>query len=166
MEKKRFRLNVVDIIVIIVILAAVGFFAYRVKTADKPVPIIGVTQRIDYEVVVDLARTQIADYYAGLEYPVQMVSSGKAFDGYVDEVITDYHDAERVELTFGGAVIRLNEGVKWFCRIKFKCHAFVDSADLTNTVLTQEIRVGNNYIVKTANAELLGQIISIKRGDA
>ncbi|MDR0935170.1 MAG: DUF4330 family protein [Oscillospiraceae bacterium] len=166
MEKKRVRLNIVDIIVIAVVIIAVGFFAWRVKTADQPTFSTGHTQRLDYEVVVDIARSQLADFYAAQEYPAQMVASGKSVNGFVDAVTADYHDAERVELNYGAAIIRLKPDSKWYCRLKFTCHAFVNSTDLTDLVGGQEIRAGANYLVKTLNFEHSGQIISLTRKDA
>jgi hypothetical protein len=166
MGKKRFRLNVVDIIVIAVVIIAAGFFVWRVKTADQPTFLTGVTQRLDYEVVVDIARSQLADFYAAQEYPAQMVASGKSVNGFVDGVTADFYEKDRTELNFAAAIIRLPADNRWFCRLTFKCHAFVNSTDLTDLVGGQEIRAGVSYVVKTLNFEHSGQIISLRREDA
>ncbi len=164
-EKGKFfgKINIVDLIVILILIAGLVLLAVRFlgsdKSADSPAASTG---HLTYEVMCGAIREDV--YQEVLRQmedaggKVQLMASGEMLTAYVTQVeaephlnmvyddqanlhyVEEYGDARRVDLTFT---------------------IDADGVDqLLNKVGTQEVRVGRSHIVKTLNFEFANGIIT------
>ena len=165
MEKKKRRLNIVDIVVIAVILAAAVFFGWKLthRGTDAPASRPGT---IRFVVEVDGLRKDMYDFTAA-QLPCQMAASGALVDGHILESW-----ASPVKLISMKAKSPVNasmeeeleaeEGVE-YVNAYFLCECGVDLNNLLNITGTQEIRLGRSYYLKSVDFEYSSTIISLEK---
>ena len=158
-KERRWKLNIVDLVVILAILVAVFLFTYKsLKPEPEPVKNMGI---IRYEVEVPgMTRAMYEEIAARL--PCQMAASGKVVNGTIREV-----DWEPCAVEYIEASSPVNPNEKQWIKADpdteyvtgvFQCEARVDLAGMFNMVGTQEIRVGRSHYIKSVDIELIGTI--------
>lgn len=167
MEKKRsWKFNAVDVIVILIIIAAVAFLAMRLldRSNDKPAARPGV---MEYVVEVSGLEKEVYDNVAAL-LPCQMAASGKWVAGsYINAVesvpcqVEKYEASNPVNAHYKPQVLPGED--EEFVTAYFYCSAEVDLNDMLNLVGTQEVRIGRSHYVKGVNFELVGTILSVEK---
>ena len=169
-EKSKRKLNIVDVVVIALILAAAVFFGVRMLRDSKPmeerVKRPGV---IRFTVEVDGLRK---DLYEGIasRLPTQMAASGKLVDGWIldtwsEDVVVERILAKSPVNASREEELLPEEGVE-YVNAYFLCEADVDLNDNLNLTGTQELRLGRSYYVKSVDIEVNGTIISMEKRDA
>lgn len=164
-EKKKLfgKLNVVDVIIILVVLALVVVFAVNQLTKT---PVETNVQDVTFVVVTEGVRKETYEDIAA-KLPATLVASGAYASGQVTAVEASPVEVESIEqihsnnLTQTVTVIPGED--EEFVSLRFTITAPMDLNSLTMELSTQEIRTGREYIVKTAYFELTGTIVSVTR---
>ena len=149
MEKKR-RFNIIDICVLVLVVAVVGFLGYKVaKGIDNRMGADTIT--LKYQVMYEGVSNDLYDA-AAQHVPSQIMASGVLYDSYVTAVEKcDYFVYEN------------GEWVKdpYHCNLVFTVEGNVASAAvLTTEVGSQEVRVGKEHVLKTQYLEFDEGIIT------
>lgn len=142
MEKKR-RFNIIDLCVLVLVVAVVGFLGYKVAN--------GINNRVGtdtitlkYQVMYEGVSNDLYDA-AAEHVPSQIMASGVLYDSYVTAVEKrDYYVCEN------------GEWIKdpYHCNIVFTVEGNVANASvLTTEVGSQEVRVGKVHVLKTQYIE-------------
>lgn len=149
MEKKR-RFNIIDLCVLVLVLAVVGFLGYKVAN--------GINNRLGedtitlkYQVMYEGVSNDLYDA-AAEHVPSQIMASGVLYDSHVTAVEKrDYFVYEN------------GEWVKdpYHCNLVFTVEGNVANATvLTTEVGSQEVRVGKEHVLKTQYLEFDKGIIT------
>lgn len=153
------KLNIIDLLVILVVIAAAVFLGMRVMKLGGD-STEGLPKRIRYEVeVARVNPTLYENLKARLDAGENQLVAGESFiDGYVTGVRAEpYHSTVFNETT--------NEYVDvddpYYLTLYFTVEAAVTSA-VNQQVVTQEIRIGRSNTVKTLGIEMTGTIFSVE----
>lgn len=165
-QKKR-RFNIVDLAVLVILLAAVVFFAYRLMTSDREDPNARMgTARIVVE--VDGIRESFYEEVAR-ELPCQMIADSKLVNAYVVSAACEPCEVACTEAAnpVNGTETRyvVPDADVPFVNAFFTVEAPVDLNSPTNTSLSQELRLGRIYYIKGRTIELAGTIIELELGE-
>ena len=163
--KTKKKINVVDILVLAVILAAAIFFVWRFTHREVTIANSGV---VTYTV---LAEAMPARMYEDIAKSVpsrpQLMAKGGLVPGFVNGA-----EATPVTLTAlekadanNPMVVYVMEPEGEFVNVLFTLEATIDLNSLTSELGTQEIRTGRSHIVKTKYFEVVGTILSVERPD-
>lgn len=155
---KKLKLNVIDIIVIVIIAAAIVFAAVRLF-GSKSAP--GAVRTITYEVVVPAVPEEVYESIAA-ELPDRMMSNGSMQEATVESVRAEPCDASSVEFTDSmnpGLAIEIPAAGN-YVKLIFTCTASPEST-VTNKLGSQEIRIGKEHIVKTTHFEVTGYVSAV-----
>lgn len=169
-EPKKRKFNIIDIIVLAILLVAVVFFAIKVL---KPDAAQGVVDSIAPEkkmgtayftVEVDGMRKEMYDSIAA-QLPEQMLGGGKLTDGIIHSVTCEACEVACVEAAnpINAAVISYvipPEDVE-FVNAFFVCQAPIDLVNYNHYSVSQDIRIGRQYYLKTPMLELTGTVIEL-----
>ncbi|MGM9663146.1 MAG: DUF4330 domain-containing protein [Oscillospiraceae bacterium] len=141
MEKKR-RFNIIDVIVLVLILAVVGFLGYKVMNNIENRGADTIT--LKYQVLYEGVSNDLYDA-AAAHVPSQIMASGVLYDSYVTAVEKEpcyvYEDGQWVEDPY-------------HCNLIFTVEGNVANATvLTTEVGSQEVRVGKEHVLKTQYLE-------------
>ena len=169
-EKSKAKLNIVDVVVILLILAAAVFFALRLVKDARPIEERAKRPGvIRFTVEVDGLRKDLYDGIAAT-LPTQMAASGKLVDGWILECRAEPVTVERIlaksPINASREQELLPEEGAEYVNAFFVCEADVDLNDNLNLTGTQELRLGRSYYVKTVDIEVNGTIISMEKRDA
>lgn len=169
-EKSKAKLNIVDVVVILLILAAAVFFALRMMKDARPIEERAKRPGvIRFTVEVDGLRKDFYDNLAAL-IPTQMAASGKMVDGWILECRAVPVTVERIlaksPINASREQELLPEEGAEYVNAFFVCEADVDLNDNLNLTGTQELRLGRSYYVKSVDIEVNGTIISMEKRDA
>ena len=165
-QKKR-RFNIVDLVVLVILLAAVVFFACRLlKPGSEDTGARMGTAR--FVVEVDGVRES---FFAELEkqIPCQLIASSKLVDAYIVSVASEpcevaYTEASNPSNTAETCYIVPDADVS-YVNAFFTIEAPVDLNSPTNTSLSQELRLGRIYYIKGRTVELAGTIVELELGE-
>ncbi|MGM9618837.1 MAG: DUF4330 domain-containing protein [Oscillospiraceae bacterium] len=155
MEKKR-RFNIIDVIVLVLILAVVGFLGYKVMNNIQSRGADTIT--LKYQVLYEGVSNDLYDA-AAAHVPSQIMASGVLYDSYVTAVEKEpyyiYADGQWVEDPY-------------HCNLIFTVEGNVANASvLTTEVGSQEVRVGKEHVLKTQYLEFdKGVITFVEWGKA
>ena len=148
MEKKR-RFNIIDLCVLVLIVAVVGFLGYKVANGIQSRGADTIT--LKYQVMYEGVSTDLYDATAE-HVPSQIMASGVLYDSYVTAV-------EKKDCF----VYENGEWVKdpYHCNLIFTVEGNVANATvLTTEVGSQEVRVGKVHVLKTQYLEFDKGIIT------
>ncbi len=164
-EKRKSRLNIVDIVVILIILAAAVFFGWKLlhRGGDAPEARRGT---IRFVVEVDGLRSDLYDGTAAL-VPCQMAASGSLVDGYILESWSKPVEVISIKAKSPvnaslEQILEPEEGLD-YVNAYYLCECAVDLNDKLNLTGNQEIRLGRSYYLKSIDIELSGTIISMEK---
>ena len=164
-NKKKFKFNIIDAVVIVIILAVAAFFVIKfVDFGDGSFVSVDSSTSVRYVVEVQAMKRELYDEIVK-ELPSQMISNGAYSEGYIVSAeaepcaITDieYKDSGNPTVTYH---IAPQEGE--YVTARFTCEAGLLDGTLLNNVGAQEIRVGRANFVKGKNIEVVGTIISLE----
>ena len=165
MEKKKRRLNIVDIVVIAVILAAAVFFGWKLTHRGTEAP-ASRPGTIRFVVEVDGLRKDMYDFTAA-QLPCQMAASGALVDGHILESWAS--PVKLISMKSKSPVnasmeeeLEAEEGVE-YVNAYFLCECGIDLNNLLNITGTQEIRLGRSYYLKSVDFEYSSTIISLEK---
>lgn len=154
-EKGRLfgRLNIVDLIVVLLILAAVA--ALGVKLLSRDSGALVEPTKLTYTVKVSAVEPQV--YQEILDnIPGQLMASGELLDGWVTAVdATPAKNGATVNVTGSAVDVTLRDDL---LDLVFTIEANVTNT-VTNEIGTQEVRIGKTHIVKTTAFELPSGVI-------
>jgi hypothetical protein len=154
-EKGRLfgKVNIVDLLVVLLVIVVAVVLAVKLTGGETVVGDSGESVTLTYTVwvpQVDQATyeniCQFVDSGAGLKD--QLMASGELLNGYIVDVTASAHVPTASD-TMGGDTLDL----------LFTVVAVPDDT-LTNTVGTQEVRIGKSHIVKSTHIELTGTIMT------
>ncbi|PWM15367.1 MAG: hypothetical protein DBX57_02855 [Clostridia bacterium] len=143
-EKGRLfgKLNLIDLLVIILLIAAVAAVAWKLVGKKAAEAVADTGRTITYTVTVEDVNREAAEF-ASTQIGKSLVNNSKVVDAAItDAAVTDRADSAHVDL---GVTI---EGRGQFTGNVYKVGA-------------QEVRVGYEYIVKTSEFELTGIITAM-----
>jgi hypothetical protein len=160
--KKLFgKLNIVDLVVILVVVAAAVFFAFRYLNvggsgADSSV-------EAEYTVVIEaMPKTLYEEIAASL--PAKMISAEHDLDGTVVSSTAEPCTVEKIETNDNynsNTIYTIIPGENdQYVRAVFTCRASISSSVL-NKFGEQELRIGRQHILKTRTFELVGTVASM-----
>lgn len=146
------KLNIIDLLVILLLIAAMGFMAMKITHVGSATESGSV---LVYTVKVPAVEKDVA---AAIQAQVQadgnksqLMSNGDLLDGWVTGVSSQPHTATATLNTdVGGVMIPVDQDT---VDLTFTIEAHVTNA-VTNEVGSQEVRVGKTHIVKTTTFEL------------
>lgn len=147
------KINIIDLLVIVVVIAALAFAALRLRGGSNPVD---ATTKLTYTTMVssvDNATYQEVlrqlDAAGGKD---QLMADGALVDAFVTDVTAQPHVNHAVAAN--GEMVRSvedpDQGGRW--DLTFTVEANVVNPT-TNKVGTQEVRVAKNHILKTVHFE-------------
>jgi len=147
------RLNIIDLLVLLIILAVVAILGGKLISRQSGV---AGTTKLTYTVKVEAVDPEV--YESIKEHiPGQCMASGDMLDAQVVDVKSTPSTSGATLSTDGNAVnITTREGL---VDLVFTIEANVANT-VTNELGTQEIRIGKTHIVKTATFELDNGIIT------
>lgn len=153
------KLNIIDLIVIVLILAVVVFLAMRFLPGGGQA-LDGEGQDIVYTVKVENVEPGVYEFITDeLEKgPSQLTASNEMLPAYVTKVEAMPVEATRVVLTDSGGYTQIKQDEKNNYDLVFTIEGSVKD-NLSSELGTQEIRVGKAHIVKTTTFELANGII-------
>ena len=149
------KINIIDLVVLVVIIAALAFAALRLRGGDDANP-INSTTKLTYTTLVNGVENHIYEEVVRQMEAAggqdQLMADGKLVDGFVTDVVAIPH--VNYGIAADGTMVRSQEdpenGGRW--DLLFTVEANV--ADPTvNKVGTQEVRVFKNHILKTTHFE-------------
>lgn len=155
------KLNIVDLLVILVVIAAAVFLVLRQET-DTESGNGGETATLTYQALV---RGVDPSYYDSIRQFVnpeegksdQLLSNNSPIDAYLVDFEATPH-AEYVT-TDDGQIKRVQSDEDKRLDLLFTVEAKVDDL-VTNTVGTQQIRVGTSHVLKTIHCEFNTYVVS------
>lgn len=147
------KLNIIDLLVIVVVIAALAFAALRLRGGNDPV---ASTTKLTYTTMVtgitDDTYQEVLRHIEANGGKDQLMADGALVDGFVTAVSAQPH--VNFATAASGEVVRSVEdpdnGGRW--DLIFTVEANVVNPT-TNKVGTQEVRVGKNHILKTVHFE-------------
>ena len=159
------KLNIIDLIAIVLILAVLALIAYKLLDG-KSSGLSGGGQSIVYTVEVKGVEPEVYENIKQ-ELPSQLMAADKLLDAYVTDVQAT--PVENTTYTMAWDSNLSKETMTWVEAGTYNL-VFTIEANITNTLTselgTQEIRVGKTHIVKTTTFELDGGVIlSCERPD-
>lgn len=166
---KKWKLNIVDILVIAVIVAVAVFFGAKFLRSSNAVPAAGgKSGTITYVVQVPGMEKALYEEVAAC-VPCPMAASGEWVDGEITAVRSEPCELKWIEVS---SPVNVNQ-TQWleadpekeYVTAYFTCQAAVDLNSLLNMVGTQEIRLGRHHYVKSVDIELIGTIISLEKSE-
>ena len=153
------KINIIDLLVILLIAAAAVFLGMRLGQRNSVTPSTPTTSRIRFEVKV--ARMDLETYEAvKARYDAgetQLVAGEDLIDGYiVDLKAVTYSNT--IATDDGRYVIAEDP---YYMNVYYTVEAAV-SNPITNLVSTQEIRIGATVWVKTVGTQFQGTVVSLE----
>lgn len=149
------KINIIDLLVLVVVIAALAFAAFRLLGGGDANPVDAATKLtytarvgpVDQETYDEVLRQLEAA--GGRD---QLMADGELVDGYVTGVVAEPH--KTYEADANGQVVASTEDPANGGRydLIFTVEANVPSVT-TNKVGTQEVRVGKTHILKTTHFE-------------
>ena len=169
-EAKKRKFNIVDIIVLLILLAAVVFFAIKVlkpEAAQGVVDAVAPEKKLGtayFTLEVDGMRKEMYDAVAA-QLPQQMLANGKLTDGIIHSVTCEPCEVAYVEAAnpINAALTTYvipGEDVE-FVNAFFVCQAPIDLVNYNHYSVSQDIRIGRQYYLKTPMTELTGTVIEL-----
>lgn len=160
MEKSKRKINVIDIIIIIVILGVAVFFAYKfLGGKGKLAPKTQITYTVLVQAVPKEEYQNITKYI-----PDKAIASGSQIESEIKSVSAAPCKVDKIEKTNTDSYVKstvIPSGE--YVDLTFTVTAQVTATSLLNEVGTQEVRIGRTHIVKTKNFEMTGVVISLER---
>ena len=163
-KKKKFRFNIIDVIVIVVILAIAAFFAMKfIDFGDNAYVSVGSSDRVRYVVEVDVMKKSVYEELVK-ELPTQMIANGAYCDGYVLSAEAEPCEVTDIEFKDLGNQTTLYHvaPTEEYVTVRFTCEAGLLKGTMLNNVGSQEIRIGRPNYVKGKNIECVGTIVSLE----
>lgn len=151
------KVNLIDLIVVLVIVAGVAAVAWKLGGSAVTEAINSNAATLRYEVVCanvnpDAAEGAVADIGG------QLMSNGDLLDGYVTDCIIEPH-METVVDADGNALQVEDPSAR---DLRFTIETKVSQAANAYAVGSQEVRVGKSHIVKTVDIEFTGTVTSVE----
>ena len=148
------KINLIDCIVIVILVAALAFLAVRFLRPAGSSP-IGNTTKLTYTAQVmavdEATYKEVLRQLEATEYHDQLMANGELLDAYVTNLVAEPHVTYNPDDS--GRIVRYVEDEpngRW--DLTFTVEAEVDSI-VTNKLGTQEVRVGKSHILKTTHIE-------------
>ncbi len=163
-SKKLFgKLNVMDVVIILVVVALLAVFLVKQFT-QKPAETD--VQDVTFVVVTEGVRKEAYEDIAA-HVPATLVASGAYASGEVKQVEATPVQVESIEQIHSNnltqTVTVVPNADEEFVTLRFTITAPMDLKSLKMELSSQEVRTGREYIVKTAYFELTGTIVSVTR---
>ena len=162
-DKKLFgKLNIVDLVIILVIIVAAVFFAVRYLNVGRS----NADNSIEFEYTVLIEAMPAALYEAAAAYlPAEMISTEHDIDGMVISSAAEPCEVERIETNDNynsNTVYTIIPGENdRYVSVVFTCRARISSYSALNKFGEQELRIGRQHILKTRMFELVGTLTSL-----
>ena len=157
-EKKR-KLNIIDVIVIVILVAALAFAAY--KLLNRGSEELGdadalSTPNIRFTVLCnDLDPTMAENILSSLS------GAPMSIGGSTVEMTRLYNSNKLVDAQV--VAFEAVDGAEGTTDLLLTVEANATATPGAYSVVTQEIRIGKDYIVKTIGVEITGQILSLEK---
>lgn len=157
-NRRRFKFNVVDGIVLLIIIVGVILLAVKLtgdrRGASTP------AARIEYTVLVRAVHPEVCENIMGYKRAnAQLMAGGNLLDGYVTDITSTPHvvyEGEKEQ----GALVGVETGENARMDMVFTIQAGVEDT-VAYRIGTQEVRIGKSHIVKTTDFELEGYSTTI-----
>lgn len=170
-QKKKWKFNIVDVAVLVILLAAVAFLAVKLtqSRADKldasGRPTASENMAVARFVVeVDGVRKELYDRIAE-QLPAQLLASGKLANGIIESASSEPCTLLSVEssnpVNATETVVLVPDPSVEYVNAFFTILAPVDLNTDTNVSLSQELRLGRIYYIKSRYVELTGTIVDL-----
>ena len=152
------RINVIDLLVLIVVIAAAVVLVGKLK--DNGGSDGGDAMNLRYTVKVYGVEAEVYEALQGIAFPDQLMANGEMLPGQVVSMEAQENEDRVYSVKPGsrpGGLEYIDETAHTY-DLTFTIEAHVAN-NVTNEVGTQEIRVGKSHIVKTRNFELESGVI-------
>lgn len=155
------KINLIDLLVVLVILAVVAGVFWKLAGDEVTDVLAPSTQAtLEYEVLCTAILNDVCSY-AVEHADGQLMSNGDLLDGYltgctIEPYLTTSVDAD------GNTVAVTDQTRK---NLRFTISVKLAQGDTSNTVGSQEVRVGKAHIVKTTDLEINGTVVSAETVD-
>lgn len=163
-EKGRLfgKLNLVDLLVVLAILFAVGAVAWSTlgDNISSAVDSIRDIPPVTYTVRCINVDNTVAEY-AETQVGTQLMASGAMVDGYITDVLVEPSTVVILD-SDGNAKEAENSSYK---TVTFTIEANVEPVTNAYAVGSQEVRAGKTHIVKTLTLEIQGIITTMVEAD-
>jgi flagellar basal body-associated protein FliL len=165
MQKEKKKINLVDIIIIVLILAVALFFGMKFFGGSKAT---ATKSDINFTVLVQgVPKQSLDDVKKTL--PAKQIADGKYIDCEVKSVESSPSKVDKIEKTNTDPYVKttvLPDQNDEYVDLTFTMNAKVVAASLLTEVGTQEVRVGRSFIIKAKDFELTGTVLTLNRADS
>lgn len=155
------KLNLIDLLVVLVLIAAVLFLAFRFTRGSGSNPVTSST-KLTYTAMVSGVSPQLYEevqrQLAATNNHDQLMASGDLLDGYVVGMTAAPHVNYQTDSN-GVITTSVEQGADARYDLTFTVEANVPNP-VVNAVGTQEVRVGKAHILKTTHIEFNSTIIT------
>lgn len=157
------KLNLIDLLVVLVLIAALIFLTLRFVKRDSADPATSTSSsKLTYTVMVPGVSSQLYEelqrQLTAADNRDQLMASGEMLDAYIVDLVAAPH-VNYMTNSDGIVITSVEQGDNARYDLTFTVEANV-SDPTVNTVGTQEIRVGKGHILKTTHIELNSTIIT------
>jgi len=163
MQKEKKKVNIVDIIIILAILAVAVFFGMKFFGGEENIANKG---EITYTVLVEGVPMETYESLKG-GIPSKTIAGGSYIDCEIKNVSATPCQVETIEKTNMNnpyIITKIIPGGQ-YVNLTFTITATVNLDSILTEVGTQEVRAGRSHVVKTKYFELTGTILTVDRAD-
>lgn len=155
------KLNIIDILVLIVLIAAVGLFAYRMFRPVAKETIgseINVSQpNLKFSVLCDDVPRELAE-----NIRASVLGEERDLDGEIVSPRRIYNSGKLMDAEIVDCTIIETEN-KDLVQIRFDLQAYAQLNSGAYAIGWQEIRLANVYSVKTVDIEIEGPVVAMEK---
>lgn len=151
------KINLIDLLVVLVVIAVVAGLFWKLA-GDRVTGAItqpGKTT-LEYEVLCT-AIWNDAGAYASAHADGQLMSNGNLLDGRIVGCTVEPYITTNVDAN--GLTVAVVDQAR--CNVRFTIEVTLAAGDKTNSVGSQEVRVGKKHTVKTTELELEGTVTAL-----
>lgn len=152
------KINLIDLLVVLVILAVIVGVFWKLA-GDEVTDAIAPTAKtmIEYEVLCTAVQTDAARSAEETAVGQKLMSNGSLLNAEVTACVVEPYITTNVDAA--GNTVAVTDQAR--SNVRFTITAELASGDKTNSVGSQEVRVGKSHIVKTTEVEISGTVTKV-----
>ncbi len=152
------KINLIDLLVVLVILAVIVGVFWKLagdEVSDAIAPTTKTT--MEYEVLCTAVPADAALAAEAVSVGQQLMSNGGLLNATVTACVVEPYITTNVDAE-GNSVAVTDQARN---NVRFTITAELASGDKTNSVGSQEVRIGKSHIVKTTEVEITGTVTKV-----
>lgn len=153
------KINLIDLLVVLVVIAVIVGVFWKLagdKVSDAIAP--STKTVLEYEVLCTAVQADAASSAEAIAVGQKLMSNGSLLNATVTQCTVEPYITTNVDAQ--GNTVAVTDQAR--NNVRFTIEAEIASGDLTNSVGSQEVRVGKSHIVKTTEVEITGTVTKVE----